>query len=388
MRAIRADAAWAAGATGAGATVCVVDSGVDDLHQELAGRVARSQSFVPNNRVDGAAGYSEVRLDSAGHGTHVASTAVGNGVVVASAAPDATLITSKVLDQTNSGLFTWIIPGMIWCADQGAHAMNVSIGGIFTLPNGVPPDVVPEWRAVADAVRYATDRGTVVVISAGNSNLQLPNPNRYVVPAQVPGAVVVGATGPVTRMAGSVSGGALLNVPVAAPPAWNPAEPSQVWQGPDGRAFYSNFGAAVDVFAPGGRGSIPFTFARRVALVPPGTVRSVQGAVFDNVFAACSRVGAYAGAPDVGGVPGAFGSCAGASNRYASLAGTSMAAPHVTGLAAILYAELGGVRTPANRARVEACLRSTADAVGPSEIFGRGRVNAERALGALRDGRC
>jgi subtilisin family serine protease len=388
MRAIGADRVWGATVAGAGVNACIVDSGFDEAHQELAGKLVASRSFVPNDPLDPSRGFSPVPLDSAGHGTHVASTVSGNGRVMASVAPDARLMAAKVLAANNSGQYTWIIAGMVWCADNGAHTMNVSIGSLLYFAPGTTPEGNATFRALTDAVKHATDRGVVVVFSAGNNNVQLPNPNQYAIPAQVPGTIVVGATGPVTRMVGTVSGGALLNVPVASPPAWNPADPSQVWQGPDGKAFYSNFGPAVDVFAPGGRGPLPLTFTRRVALVPPGTVRSFQGGPNDNVWAACSRHSLYFGVIDAGGAPGPGGSCAGSGVRYASLAGTSMAAPHVTGLAAILYSELGGPPTPASRARVEACIRTTADPIGPSSVFGRGRINAERAVAALRAGAC
>jgi subtilisin family serine protease len=388
MKVMRADRVWSASPAGAGVNACIVDSGFDEAHQELAGKLVASRSFVPNNPSNPTQGFSPVPLDSAGHGTHVASTVSGNGRVMASVAPAARLLAAKVLAANNSGQYTWIIAGMAWCADQGAHVMNVSIGSLLYVAPGGSVQANPTYQALADVVRYATDRGVVVVFSAGNSNVQLPNANQYAIPAQVPGTIVVGATGPVTRMVGTVAGGALANVPIALPPAWDPTDPGQVWQGPDGRAFYSNFGTAVDVFAPGGRGGVPLSFPRRVALVAPGTVRTVQGGPHDNVWAACSRFSTYAGALNTGGVPVAVGSCANAADRYASLAGTSMAAPHVTGLAAVLYSELGGAPSPERRARIEACIRSTADAVGPSSVYGRGRINAERALAALRAGAC
>jgi hypothetical protein len=57
-------------------------------------------------------------------------------------------------------------------------------------------------------------------------------------------------------------------------------------------------------------------------------------------------------------------------------------------MAALLYAELGGVRTAGNRARVEACIRSTTDNIGDPSIYGGGRVNVHSAIDAIRSGAC
>jgi hypothetical protein len=65
-----------------------------------------------------------------------------------------------------------------------------------------------------------------------------------------------------------------------------------------------------------------------------------------------------------------------------------MAAPHVTGMAAVLYGELGGVRSVTNRARVENCIKSTTDNIGDPAIYGGGRVNVKKAVDALHAGTC
>jgi hypothetical protein len=61
-----------------------------------------------------------------------------------------------------------------------------------------------------------------------------------------------------------------------------------------------------------------------------------------------------------------------------------MAAPHVAGMAALLYSELDGVRSAENRAKVESCIRSTTDNIGPASTFGGGRVNVPRAIACIR----
>jgi hypothetical protein len=57
-------------------------------------------------------------------------------------------------------------------------------------------------------------------------------------------------------------------------------------------------------------------------------------------------------------------------------------------MAAVLYSELGTARSTEARARVEACIKSTTDNIGPSSIFGGGRINVRKAVAALRAGSC
>jgi subtilisin family serine protease len=358
MRAIHADEAWALTSGGLGINICIVDTGIDMLHQELAGKVALRTNFVT----------AEPRLDDPnGHGSHVAGIAAAQGVVVNGVAPRATILAARVLNAAGSGSETAITNGIRWCADNGAHVINVSIGG--TRYRGVA-NFISSPITYGLAVSYATTRGAIVVVSSGNSNLQKPNPASISVPAEVVGTLTVGATGPLTRSTAPL------------PPNWDPFNPEHVWQGPDTKAFYSNFGVGVNVFAPGGRGGIPLSSVYRFVN------KIQQGSAHDAIWSVCSGNSTNLGAANVGGVPSGNVSCSGQTNRYWAINGTSMAAPHVTGMAAVLYGELGGVRTSANRARIEACIKSTTDDIGAATTYGGGRVNVRKAVEALRNGSC
>lgn len=366
MKAMHADDGWAMTSGGDGMKVCIIDTGVDDQHQELSGgKVLERANFVTSPA--GEAGPTLV-WDPHGHGTHVAGLSAAKGVVLSGVAPRANVLSARVLNASGSGSETAIMNGIIWCADRGAHVINLSLGG--TRYRALP-GYVASINAYTAAVKYATDRGSVVVVSAGNSNLSLPNSARTVVPAQVPGTIIVGATGPLTKST------------APPPPAWNAFDPAQAWRSPDYKAYYSNFGTGVHVFAPGGRGGVPLSESYRFYNGVP------QGGPNDQIWSVCSGQSSFGGVADNGGVPGSMrASCSGTSNRYLDFAGTSQAAPHVAGLAALLYNELGGALSDANRLRIEACIKNTTDIVGPVMTYGGGRINVKKAIDAIRANAC
>lgn len=358
MHAIHADAGWATTNGGQGVNACIVDTGIDSLHQELSPRVTKRANFV----------VGETRFDDPnGHGSHVSGTLAGTGIVISGVAPRANLMGARVLSAAGSGFESAIINGINWCVNNGAHVINMSIGGIRYTGSSSYYNSLNIYGA---AIKNANDSGVVVVTAAGNDGLQLPNPALINVPSQVPGTIIVGATGPVTRSTAPL------------PPTWNPFDSSQVWRSPDYKSYYSNFGQTINVFAPGGSGGVPlndiYRFVNRVA----------QGGPNDQVWSVCSGETAQTGAQNSGGVPSGSASCSGATNLYIEYAGTSMATPHVAGTAAVLYDALGGMRSATNRARIESCIEHTTDNIGPSSTYGGGRINVQKALAALRAGTC
>jgi subtilisin family serine protease len=147
---IGAPEAWAAGYTGAGTTVAVLDSGIDASHPDLAGAVVGERDFT-----GGTSGTD----DFAGHGTHVASTITGAGKY-RGVAPDAVLLNGKVLDDFGFGQMSWVISGMEWAAASGADVVNMSLGS-DSPSDGQDP--------VSQAVNELTEQtGTLFVVAAGN----------------------------------------------------------------------------------------------------------------------------------------------------------------------------------------------------------------------------
>lgn len=144
---------------GEGSTVAVLDSGIDPKHPNLSGHIVRQATLVGRSI-----------LDQDGHGTHVAG-------VVAFAAPKAKLMPVKVLSQEDGSLFH-LAEGLIWAADQGVSVINISLG-------------VPQpSTTLSRAVRYALQKGSVVVASAGNQGQNL----NFHSPSMEPGVIRVGAS--------------------------------------------------------------------------------------------------------------------------------------------------------------------------------------------------
>jgi subtilisin family serine protease len=150
---IGAPTAWAAGYTGTGVTVAVLDTGVDNTHPDLATQEIGEKNFSgsPDDK------------DHFGHGTHVASIVAGTGAKSGGkykgVAPGARILDVKVLGDNGSGADSGIIEGMQWAAENGAKVINMSLGG----DNG--PDIDP----IEAAVNTLTAKyGVLFVIAAGN----------------------------------------------------------------------------------------------------------------------------------------------------------------------------------------------------------------------------
>ncbi len=362
--------AWAAAnsAQGSGARVCLIDTGIDGAHQELAGQVVDSTSFVPNDTANAAKGFSSPSLDSAGHGSHVAGTVAAKGVVMVGVAPKASLMIAKVFAATGGTPEARVANAIVWCTQHNADVISMSLGGFRYRTGATTPDAT--YQAAID---YANANGVVVVASAGNDNIYQPNAGIVTVPAFNNGVVSVGSTGPLSKYP-LVNGG---------PPNYNPMDPNAVWRNADSRAYYSNFGPIVTVFAPGGNLSATLNMPYRIVN------GLIQGVDLDGIYSVCASTSAQTGYQNVNGAPGGSAvNCLGNTSGYISYQGTSMAAPHVSGLVALVTAEIGGTRSTARRARAIACVTRSTDNIGPSSIYGGGRVNAASAIALVRSGGC
>ncbi|MFJ1973247.1 S8 family peptidase [Streptomyces sp. NPDC087903] len=180
---IGAPEARAAGYDGKGVKVAVLDTGVDDTHPDLKGRV------------DAAKNFSEAAdtVDRVGHGTHVASTVAGSGAhsggKYKGVAPGARLISGKVLDDDGSGQESGLIAGAQWAVEQGAKVINLSLGG----PDSPGDD--PLEQAVDE---LSASSGALFVIAAGNEG---PAAGTVGSPGSAAAALTVGAVDRTDAMA-------------------------------------------------------------------------------------------------------------------------------------------------------------------------------------------
>ncbi|WP_151476203.1 S8 family serine peptidase [Streptomyces albicerus] len=155
---VDAPGVWKAGYRGESVKVAVLDTGADQSHPDLAGRIAQAKDF------SGSSGTG----DAFGHGTHVASIVGGSGAASdggrKGVAPAADLLVGKVLGDDGYGTESQVIAGMEWAADAGAKVVNMSLGS-ESPSDGTDP--------MSLALNELTERtGALFVVAAGNSGQQ------------------------------------------------------------------------------------------------------------------------------------------------------------------------------------------------------------------------
>jgi serine protease AprX len=162
---------------GSGIIIAVIDTGIDSSHPDLKNKIVDQVSFVKDEP------SSE---DEHGHGTHVAGIIAGSGNASGSkymgVAPEASLMSIKVLDEYGWGTASSAISGIEYAVDHGADVISLSLGDYIWPPDGTDP--------LAMAANAAVDAGVVVVAAAGNAGTAL-----YIAsPASAEKVIAVGAT--------------------------------------------------------------------------------------------------------------------------------------------------------------------------------------------------
>ncbi|WP_440945645.1 S8 family serine peptidase [Methanosarcina sp. T3] len=289
--------------TGQGVVVAVLDTGVayENYGSYIVAPDLANTYFV--------SGYDFVNNDAHpnddnGHGTHVTGTiaqSTNNGIGAAGVAYDCSIMPVKVLNSDGSGTLAQIADGIYYATEHDADIISMSLGY-------QTPKVDPVLKAALD---NAYNSGVTIVAAAGNDMR-----NKVSYPAAYEKCIAVGAT----RYDGS-------------------------------RAYYSNYGSALDVVAPG------------------GDIRVDQNGdgygdgILQNTFNTTTKD------------PTDFG--------YQFFQGTSMATPHVSGIAALLIAK--GANGPEE---VRAVIQNTATDLGTSgwdPEYGYGLVNATAALDSIQN---
>ncbi|MBW3662601.1 MAG: S8 family serine peptidase [Actinobacteria bacterium] len=171
---VRAPGAWER-STGAGTTIAIVDSGIDLGHPDLVANVVAGVTYSGCADDFDGCGNGDYRSGEeppfSGHGTHVAGIAAalaGNDVGIAGVAPDARLLSVKVLHREDDqvvGNTAEIAAGIRWATRNGADVINLSLNAG---PHSPLISITGGFEPVRDAVSEATAAGVVVVAAAGN----------------------------------------------------------------------------------------------------------------------------------------------------------------------------------------------------------------------------
>jgi serine protease len=327
----------------------VIDTGVNTasdtvvFSSPLVGQVpvrfAAVPDLVTDARITNAFDFvydDTLPMDLSGHGTHVAGTIAqltNNNIGVAGVAFNVKLMPLKVLSDgfgswddvfapgNDAGSVALVAEAIRYAADNNAKVINLSLGGTGAAP------------ILRDAIEYAVGKGAFVAIAAGNDGDE-GNPTEY--PAayaeQIAGAMAVGAVNRNLR-----------------------------------RASYSGFKSYVEICAPGGETESAVDFERGITQVGYEEISTLSFLTFTEKVVAVRQ-----------GFRPRF-------DRFelVPFQGTSMATPHISGVAALLYSQ--GIRNPA---AIEAAIKRFATPIDarPDEC-GAGLVDARRAVRGLGLGR-
>ena len=315
---IDAPGAWAT-STGSGVTVAVIDSGITK-HPDLDGKILPGYDFISDSHVAGdgdgrdsnpadegdwtKAGTCTRRdVPSSWHGTHVAGivgAATNNGRGVAGAAPGAKILPVRALGHCG-GTDVDIADGITWASGGEVPGVptNRNPAKVINLSLGDSSNYCP--TSYQRAIDAAVSRGSTVVVAAGNEMRDV----RKSTPGNCRNVVVVGATGETGA-----------------------------------QSYFSNYGSAVDVSAPGG-----------------------DAHTGDLILSTVNNGKTTPGSP-----------------AYGYMEGTSQAAPHVSAVVALMVAANPRL-TPA---RIEEILKQSVNPAKCTSSCGTGIVDARKAVKAAK----
>ena len=263
-------------------TVAVVDSGVEDTHPDLEGRVDTQRSVKCS--VNGVATQDFYGWrDEFYHGTHVAGiiAANHNDIGIDGIAPQATIVAIQATNDNRLIYPEYVTCAFMWAADHGVDIVNNSYSmdpWVYWSPTD--PEQAAGLEAATRSIKYAQGKGLAVIAAAGNEGVSIDNPtidngSPTDAPSPTKGRNVEGSI----RVPSMIDGVAQVS---AVMQAYNVRPGLSL-----ARADFSNYGTTIDFAAPG-----------------------------DQIYSTATQLFYLSG--------------------YAVADGTSMATPHVSGVAALI----------------------------------------------------
>jgi serine protease len=400
---VNAPAVWSR-TKGAGVRVAIMDTGISMYHPDR-GNVVGSVSFVPNEAVE----------DFEGHGTHTSGTiaAADNDIGVVGVAPQADLLIAKVMDNTGSGQVSWLISGIEWAVNNNAKVISMSLGGY-------------DYSAALDtACSNAFAAGTLLVAAAGNDNVNTPS-----YPAALPSVISVMAVDQNKNKASFSNYGPTVALAAPGVGVYSTVAPidSTNSTGATADAVWSSTSHNANVLIGTATGTVsglicncglangtdpqdtcPDTVAGNIAHIRRGIITFAQkvahalskgaiGVIISNNVSGNFNGTLNDGTPlvvvsisqadgdalQILAESGITGTVSVNATLYAYYSGTSMACPHVAGVAALVFAAAPYNITPAEVSNILFNSAQDLGQAGRDDIFGYGLVDANAALNLER----
>lgn len=374
-------------------TLCIIDSGIDGAHEDLQGLPISGENFTTSGAWNS---------DENSHGTHVAGTiaALNNTVGVVGVAPNAQLRLhiAKVFDVSGSASSVTIARAMLGCWRQGAHVLNMSLGGAVASPMEQRVSALLAKKGVLviaaagndgdNKVSYPAGFAEVVSVAALDANLAHATFSQFNADVEIaaPGVGVLSTVPAFSQTAGtaSVGGSSYAVIPMEGSPRTSASAPlanfglglaavagsmsGQVCLIQRGQISFAQ--KVLNCQLSGGAGAIVYnnvagelagTLGTTVTTIPSVGATQADGATMLGQLTQIASVAVF-GIPDV----------------YAAFDGTSMATPHVAGVAALVWS----LHPQCSAEQIRSSLtRSAVDlgTAGRDPQFGYGLVQAKAA---------